>query len=66
MNIGYIRTALGLAGNMAVYTLLQNVTFANNTYCDTSVAGAAVVDIYYVKNVAFIDCEFYNNLGTAN
>ena len=60
-NIG--GTALGLAGNISV--LLQNVTFANNTYCDTSVAGAAVVDIYYVKNVAFIDCEFYNNLGTA-
>ena len=54
--------ALHLAGNISV--LLQNVTFANNSNSGTSVAGAAVVDIYYVKNVSFIDCEFYNNLGT--
>ena len=57
-----VGTALDLAGPISV--LLQNVTFANNSNSGTSVAGAAVVDIYYVKNVSFIDCEFYNNLGT--
>ena len=56
-------TALDLAGNISV--LLQNVTFANNTYSGTSVAGAEVVDLDNIQNVTFIDCEFYNNLGTA-
>ena len=57
-------TALGLAGN--INTVLQNVTFANNTYSGTSVLDAAVMDIglFHGQNVTFIDCEFYNNLGT--
>ena len=55
--------ALDLEGNISVQ--LQNVTFANNTYSGTNAAAAAVVVIHYVNNVAFIDCEFYNNLGTA-
>ena len=59
-NIG--GTALSLKGPISV--LLQNATFANNTYSGTSTAGATVVAIYNVKNVTFIDCEFYNNLGT--
>ena len=59
-NIG--GTALHLVGERNI--LLQNVTFVNNTYSGTSVAGAAVMEINYVKNVTFIDCEFYNNLGT--
>ena len=57
-----VGTALDMAGSISV--LLRNVTFANNTYSGTSVAGAAVVEIDYVRNVTFIDCEFYNNLGT--
>ena len=65
-NIGYIGLGLGgaldLEGSISV--LLRNVTFANNTYSGTSIAGAAVVEIRNVKNVTFIDCEFYNNLGT--
>ena len=55
-------TALSLKGPISV--LLQNATFANNTYSGTSTAGAAVVAIYNVKNVTFVECEFYNNLGT--
>ena len=54
-------TALALGGNTA---LLQNVTFSYSTYCCTSVIGASVLDIESVHNVTFIDCEFYNNLGT--
>ena len=59
-NIG--GTALGLIGN--IHALLQNVTFTNNTYSGTSVVGAAVVDTRNVHNATFIDCGFYNNLGT--
>ena len=53
--------ALDLTG---IDALLQNVTFANNTYSGTSIVGAAVVDIHKVQNATFIDCGFYNNLGT--
>ena len=65
-NIGYIGLGLGKALDLEGSTsvLLRNVTFANNTYSGTSVAGAAVVEIRNAKNVTFIDCEFYNNLGT--
>ena len=54
--------ALYLKGSPSV--LLQNVTFANNTYSSTNAVDAAVMGIDRVQNVAFIDCEFYNNLGT--
>ena len=51
---------LGIGGT----ALLQNVTFANNTYYGTSIVDAEVVEIIQIQNVTFIDCEFYNNLGT--
>ena len=51
---------IGIGGT----ALLQNVTFANNTYYGTSIVDAEVVEIIQIQNVTFIDCEFYNNLGT--
>ena len=48
---------LGIGGT----ALLQKVTFANNTYYGTSIVDAEVVEI---DQIQFIDCEFYNNLGT--
>ena len=50
--------------NTAVSMLFKNVTFANNTYVGREDAGASVMYIQHVPNVTFIDCEFYNNLGT--
>ena len=63
-NIIHVGIALDLRDG-SISVLLQNVTFANNSYSGTSAVGAAVVVILNVKNVTFIDCEFYNNLGTA-
>ena len=57
-----IGIALYLVGT--IHVQLQNVTFANNTYSGTSFVDAAVVEIFDVKNVTFIDCEIYNNLRT--
>ena len=51
---------LGIGGT----ALLQNVTFANNTYYGTSVIDSAVMEVETVQNVTLIDCKFYNNLGT--
>ena len=44
--------------------ILNNVTFMNNSYSGPTVEGAAVVNTWHINNVTFIDCEFYNNLGT--
>ena len=54
--------ALYVAGNIVV--LLQNVTFANNTYYGPSVIDSAVMEVESVQNVTLTDCKFYNNVGT--
>ena len=59
-----LRIVLGHGLGIGGTALLQNVTFANNTYYGTSIVDAGVVEIDQIQNVTFIDCEFYNNLGT--
>ena len=48
-----------------VTVVLRNVIFADNNRDVTSVVDTITMSIVNFFNVTFIDCEFYNNLGTA-
>ena len=46
--------------------ILRNVTFASNrVFTGRKIRLAGAMDILHIENVTFIDCEFYDNVGTA-